>query len=494
MSTKNPGTNVSPETPTLSGQTRGVLLVLVTTAFVMMVSETTLAVALTSIMKDYDITATTAQWLLTGFMLTMAIVLPTTGWILERFTTRQVFLFATLTFLVGTLVAAVAPTFAFLLLARVAQGVGTAIIMPLLMTVTMTMVPRENRGTIMGLISVVMAVAPALGPSFAGLVLGFTSWHGIFWITAPFMAIAIAIGARWLTNVGENKSTPLDLPSVILSIFAFGGLVYGLSSIGIIRNGGTEGQAALIVFAVGIVGLVLFVWRQISLSKENRALLDLRPLLTKNYTISILILIFLFGALLGTTNTLPLYMQGSLLVTPLVAGLVLLPGGLFEGFLSPFVGRLYDRFGPRPFVIPGMMIAVVTLFGFSTVDENTQVWLIVVLHLTFSLGLAMLFTPLMTTALGSVSRDLYSHGSAILNTLQQLAAAAGTAIMIAIYDTVKENSLASSATDVTAQADGANSAFLVAALVACVGLVLAFFIKRPPQETDVAELIAEDRT
>ncbi len=468
-----------------------ILFVLVFAAFVMMLNETTLAVALPSIMDDYDITATTAQWLLTGFMLTMAVVMPATGWILERFSTRSVFIFATVIFLVGTIIAAIAPTFIIMLLARVAQAVGTAIIMPLLMTVTMTVVPIEIRGSVMGLISVVMAVAPALGPSVAGFVLNFTTWHGIFWVMVPLVFLAALVGIMWLTNVGETKKAPLDFLSVILSALAFGGLIFGVSSIGAIRIGGPTAELAIVLFITGLISLALFVWRQIALGRTDRALLDLRPLRYRNYTLSILVLLFLFGAMLGVLNTLPLYLQGSLLVTALTSGLVLLPGGLFEGFISPFVGRIYDRVGPRPLIIPGMILSVGTLFAFATVDENTSRGFIIALHVIFSGGLGLLFTPLMTTALSSVPRTLYSHGSAILNTLQQLAGAAGTAVMISIFDTVTAESLANGANEVVAQADGANSAFFASALTACVALVLSFFVTKPKQDIDVTELVAE---
>src|SRR5699024_10964057 len=157
-------------------------------------------------------------------------------------------------------------------------------------------------------------------------------------------------------DIGEQRATPLDVPSVLLSVVAFGGLVYGVSSIGVIVEGGIPARIALGILIAGILGLGVFVWRQIAMGKHDRALLDLRPLKVANYTFSLAVLIVMFAALLGAVNTLPLYLQGSLLVTALVSGLVLLPGGLLEGVLSPYFGRLYDRFGPRPLIIPGMFV------------------------------------------------------------------------------------------------------------------------------------------
>ena len=457
------------------------LVVLLFTAFVKMINETTLAVALPSIMAHFSISAATAQWLLTGFLLTTSVVLPTTGWLINRFNTRAVFVFAASAFLIGTVMAALAPTFAVLLLARVCQAIGTGMIVPLLMTTTMTLVPASRRGSVMGLISVVMAVGPALGPTVAGVILSFTTWRGIFWFMAPLVAMAVVIGALKLTNVGEPRDDRLDLLSVPLSILAFGGLVYGLSSVGAIVEGGQAGRGALIVLTVGVVGLLLFVWRQLARGRKGQALLDLRPLAIPNFTISLVVLVCLCGALFGALNTLPLYLQGSVLATALVTGLVLLPGGLLEGFLSPFAGRIFDRHGPRPLVIPGVALTMGSLFWLSAVNEHTSIGLLITIHITFSIGLAATYTPLLTTALSSLPKRLYSHGSAIMSTLQQLAGATGTAVMITIYSRAAAAARAGGASGPAAFAMGARSAFLVSAVVAGVALVVSLFVTRHPK-------------
>lgn len=479
--------DVSAAEPTsIPAHVKAVIGVLVGAAFVMMLNETTLAVALPAIMADYSIPAPTAQWLLTGFMLTMAVVLPTTGWMLERFTTRAVFVAAISAFLLGTVVAALAPSFGVLLVARVAQGVGTAMIMPLLMTVAMTLVPAARRGAVMGLIGVVMAAGPALGPTVAGLVLSLTSWHGIFWLMTPLVLAAGVVGAVKITDVSSRRDVPLDLLSVLLAAVAFGGLVYGLSSLGVIVEGEEGARVALSLLVVGAIVLGLFVWRQLVRGRSDAALLDLRPLGVRNFTIPLLVLLALFGALIGVMSTLPLYLQGSLLTTALVAGMVLLPGGLLEGVLSPFTGRLFDRIGPRPLIVPGMALVMISLFVLVGVDEHTEVWLVVAVHVVFSVGLAMLFTPLMTTALGSLPQRLYSHGSAILNTLQQLAGAFGTATMITIYGGIAARAQAGGVPETAALADGARAAFLVAAVVTAGALALSVFIKQVPRQADDA--------
>lgn len=463
---------------TMTAETVLVLAVLVLTAFVMMVNETTLAVALPAIMADFSVTAATAQWLLTGVMLTMAVVLPTTGWMLDRFSTRQVYGVAIVSFLAGTVVAALSPTFSVMLGGRILQAVGTAVIMPLIMTVVMTVVPAHRRGTIMGVISVVMAVGPALGPTVAGLILSIGDWHLIFWLLVPFVAAAGAIGAWKLRNVGVRRDTPLDMPSVVLSAFAFGGLVYGLSSIGLIMGGGPGSTVAIVASVVGVGALVLFVVRQVRLASQGTALLDLRPLGVWNFTVALVGLLAVHAALLGVVATLPLYLQGALLTSALVAGMVSLPGGIVETIASPIGGWLFDRIGPRPLAVPGTLLLAVSVFLMSSVDHTTAVWRIVVYFIVLSVGLSFTFTPMMTAALGSLPKDLYSHGSAIFNTLIQLAAAAGTAVTVAVFSYV---SVAGGETR-EALADGANSAYLVAAGISVVAVASALLLRTMPHE------------
>ncbi len=450
-----------------------ILIVLVGAALVMFLNETILSVALPSIMADFSIPATTAQWLTTGFMLTMAVVIPTTGWILQRFTTKQVFLAAVTSFLVGTVVAAWAPTFTALLVGRIVQATGTALIMPLLMTVAMTVVPANRRGSIMGVISVVMSVAPALGPTVSGFVLNRFTWHWLFWLVLPLIAVALVVGAIFIRNIGETARSPLDPLSVVLAGLGFGGLVYALSTLG------TEPTVAIGVAVVGVASLALFVWRQIRLETP---LLDLRPFTIRNYTLSVVVALLLMGTLLGVVMVLPIYLQTALGVTALVTGLLVMPGGLASGILAPFIGRLYDRVGPRPLVIPGALLLFGAVWAMTRLDINSTTTEVIIMHMVFSLGLALMMTPLMTTALGSLPKHLYGHGSAILNTLQQLAGAAGTAILIAALSFGTQAAVAGGADLAQATVDGAHTAFIVAGVMAALVLVASPFVTKVAEE------------
>lgn len=466
------------EPQTLPKGTGMTLAVLVLGAMIMILNETSLSVALPAIMADFGIPATSAQWLTTGFMLTMAVVIPATGYLLERLRTRQIFLFAVVAFLVGTVVAAMAPVFPLLLLGRIVQASGTALMMPLLMTVTMTLVPPQRRGSVMGVISIVISVAPALGPTVGGFILNSLTWHFIFWAMVPLVVLILVFGLIKLPNVGEQRTIPLDFLSVVLSVLAFGGLVYGLSSINAILKG--EGTTEIIITVVGLISLIIFVRRQNALAKDNRALMDLSPFRVRNYRFAIAIMLLSFGMMLGTVTVLPIYLQTSLGATAAITGLVVMPGGILQALISPFVGRLFDSYGPRPLLIPGVIMLTASLWLMSTLDENDAIWHVVAMHILLAFGMGLMMTPLMTSALSSLPGDLYGHGSAIMNTLQQLAGAAGTAFLVVFLTRGTESSMAAGQAADAATAHGAHWAFLFAGAVGIVACVLAPMVKRIP--------------
>ena len=408
---------------------RGVLWVLLVATFVVILNETIMSVAIKTLQVDLGIDARAAQWLSTGFMLTMAVIIPITGFLLQRFTTRAMFITAMSLFSLGTLTAALAPGFEVLLAARIIQASGTAIMFPLLITTLMTVVPPNQRGRTMGNVSIVISVAPAIGPIISGIVLSALSWRWMFWIVLPIALTMLIVGARRLQNVGETRRAPIDVFSVILSAFGFGGLVYGLSRIGETPGRGEDAAVAAmpmwIALGVGALGLIAFITRQLLLQRKDRALLDLRVFLSGNFSVTIGLMAVSMMALFGTIIVLPIYMQQVLGLPTWQIGLILLPGGLIMGLLAPLVGRLYDRVGPRVLLVPGSAIVSGVLWALTTVTETTSPWFVLAMHVTLSIGLAFLFTPLFTAGLGSVKPNLYSHGSAVIGTVQQVGRSRG---------------------------------------------------------------------
>jgi MFS transporter, DHA2 family, lincomycin resistance protein len=459
----------------LPARDRQVIGILLVAAFVVILNETIMSVALPRLMLDLDISARTVQWLTTAFMLTMAVVIPTTGFLLQRISTRTVFLLAMGLFSAGTLLAAVSPGFWVLLLARVVQASGTAVMIPLLMTTVLTLVPAERRGVVMGNLTIAISVAPAIGPTLSGLVLQFLSWRFMFVLVLPIALASLIYGSRRLVNIGHAGQQRLDLPSVLLSIPAFGGLVYGLSQLG---RGASGPEVAMGFIATGLILMLIFGWRQLRLARSGRSpLLDLRPFSYRMFSLSLALLCLAMLALFGMVILLPIYLQTIRGIGSLATGLMLLPGGLLMGLAGPTVGRIIDRYGPRLLTIPGAALLTFTLWQFSNADASTPIWWLIGLHMLLMLGLACLFTPSFTAGLNPLPPYLYSHGSALLGTLQQVAGAAGAALLVAIMSgrtvTLSEAGLP----ELSALNGGIQAAFGVAALISIAALVLAFFIR-----------------
>lgn len=477
----SPSAVAHPATPRekhpISAENRLIVTVLVIAAFVVILNETIMNVALLRLMAELGVDAPTVQWLSTAFMLTMSVVIPTTGFLLQRLQTRTVFVLAMSLFSVGTLLAALAPGFGVLLLARVVQASGTAIMMPLLMTSVLTLIPVARRGQVMGTVSIVISVAPAVGPTISGLILQFFSWRFMFLTVLPIAVAALLYGAAKLRGAAPASERPvLDLLSVVLSVPAFGGVVYGLSQIG----SGSGGLGPALPLAVGGVALAAFVLRQLALQRSGSPLLDLRAFTYPMYTVAIGLLMMGMMALFGVVILLPLYLQQLRGLDTLGTGLLMLPGGLVMGLLAPTVGRWFDRVGPLPLTLTGtsLITAVLAVLAFITAD--TSVWLIMGLHIVLSLGLALLFTPTFTSGLNPLPPRLYSHGSAILSTLQQVAGAAGTALLVAVMAGTARGAAATlPATD--AAVAGFRAAFMVAAAAGVAAIVLAAFLRNRPQ-------------
>ena len=289
-----------------AGRNRLVINLLLVATFVVILNETLMAVAIPRLMRDLNVTAAAVQWLTTAFLLTVSVVIPVTGFLLQRMNTRPIFVCAMSLFSLGTLVATLAPNLQVLILARIIQASGTAIMVPLLMTTVMTLAPPETRGKTMGFISTVISVAPAIGPTISGVILNYLSWRWMFLLVLPISIGALVLGARRIENVTTPRHAPLDGISVVLSGLAFGGIVYGLSHIGVATRPGT--LPAGIFSAVGAVFLAVFIFRQIKLQATGNPLLDLRTFESRNFTVSVLLIASLMMALFGTIILLPIYL------------------------------------------------------------------------------------------------------------------------------------------------------------------------------------------
>ncbi len=470
----------APHDASNAARNRLVIALLLVSTFVVFLNETIMSVAIQPLMTDLGVTASAAQWLTTAFLLTMAVVIPITGFLLQRINTRPIYMLAMAIFSLGTLICAISPGLELLVAGRVVQATGTAIMMPLLMTTVMTLVPAEARGKVMGNMSIVMSVAPAIGPTIGGFILTHLDWRWMFILVLPISVGALALGAALMKNVSEPRSTPLDVISVVISVLAFGGIVYGLSGFGEAAHAGDGGISPFVPLVIGLVAMVLFVWRQLGL--RDRALLDLRAFSIRNYSLSVAMMAVAMMALFGVIILLPLFLQNVLALDPLQVGMMLLPGSLVMGLLGPVIGRLYDRWGTTRLLVPGTLLLSAVLWSFTLLSGSTPVWLIIALHVLMSMGLALMFTPLFTASLSSLPPQLYSHGSAILGSVQQVAGAAGVALFVALMTIRSDALIAAGAGRAEAVRAGVQVAFFCAAAISLVAIVFAFFVKKPPAQ------------
>jgi DHA2 family lincomycin resistance protein-like MFS transporter len=454
-----------------------VINLLLVSSFVVILNETIMGVAIPRLMDSLGVTAAAAQWLTTAFLLTMAVVIPMTGFLLQRLHTRTIFILAMSLFSLGTAAAAAAPDLTLLVLARVVQASGTAIMLPLLMTTVMSLVAAETRGKTMGNITTVISVAPAIGPTLSGLILNYLHWRWLFVLVLPIALGSLWLGWRRIENVSTPREAPLDAASVVLSVFAFGGSVYGLSLLGVPPVPGQP--PAWAPLAVGVVAMFVFVRRQLALQRTSSALLDLRVFGSRNFTVALLLFSILMLVLLGTIIVLPIYLQNVLGISTLQTGLLLLPGGLIMGLLGPSVGRAYDRIGPAKLVVPGVVIVTAVLWAMTLLGTQSRVEYILAGHIVMSVGFALLFTPLFTVSLSSVRPELYSHGSAVLGSLQQVAGAAGVALFVALMTARSARLAAAGAAPLDALAGGVRAAFICGAVFALGAVICAVFVRKP---------------
>ncbi|MEV4313983.1 MDR family MFS transporter [Actinocrispum sp. NPDC049592] len=482
--------------PATKGRTPTVVRLLVLATFVVILNETIMINAIPRLMESLHVTEQSAQWVSTTFMLTMAAVIPMTGWFLQRVTTRQAYATAMGVFLAGTVLAAVSPSFIVLLLARVVQAAGTAVMMPLLMTTLMVVVPEHDRGRVMGNVTLAISVAPALGPAVSGLILQAGSWRLLFVVVLPIAGVVGVLGLRRMTDIGEPQVSSIDWFSVVVAALGFGGLVYGLSLFG---DPTSPVALGIGIVAAGAATIAVFVVRQLRLQRSGTPLLDLRTLLNRTYRQSLVLQAIAFLAMLGSMILLPLYLQNLRGLSPLATGLLVMPGGLAMGLLGPTAGKVYDRFGARPLVLPGTIGMVLALAGFAQISTTMPYWQILSLHTLLMLSLAAIFTPVFTLGMAALPEHLYSHGSSMLGTLQQVAAAFGTALAVTVLSARASALIADGVAPAAAQLSGMRLAFAVSAALALLTVVVGVQLTRrrkdpkrdPVDETEPAVAVVD---
>lgn len=451
-----------------------IIAIMLSGAFIAVLNQTVLSPALPSIMTDLNIEAGKGQWLTTAFMLVNGIMIPVTAYLINRFTTRQLFISSMAFFAVGTALAGVAGNFPLLMVARVLQAIGAGILMPMIQTVILLIFPKSRRGSAMGVIGIVMAFAPAIGPTLAGWIVDGWGWNMIFLLIAPIAALDILLAVFLLKNVGEPGDPKLDFRSVIYSTLGFGGLLYGSSSAG---TYGWIHPLTYMPLIVGVVFLTVFVKRQLRLEEP---LLEMRIFTNPAFTFSTIIGMILNAALISGTILTPIYLQNVLGFKAMQSGMIMLPGAILMGVMSPITGNLFDRFGPRGLAMIGLSIMTAASVCFVFFDEGCTFGYLCMIYTIRMFGISMVMMPLTTWGLNALENKFIAHGSAINNTMRQVAGSIGTSLLVTVMMIFTRS--AARRGDPGATLYGIHMAFGVAAALSVTALLLCvFFVRREPR-------------
>lgn len=473
------------------------IVILFIGAFIAFLNNTLLNVALPTMMKDLDVTYATIQWLATGYMLVSGVLIPASAYFITRYNTRPLFIVATVIFTVGTGFAAFAPNFPVLLIGRMLQAVGASFMSPLLMNVMLISFPVKKRGAAMGVFGLVMIAAPAIGPTLSGYIVEHYDWRMLFTMILPFAILSLLLSIWKLKNVLPTKRISLDYFSLVLSTIGFGGILYGFSTVG---NKGWSDPIVLITLAVGLIGVVAFVIRQLKLETP---VLSMEIFKSPLFALSAIINAVIAMALMGGMILTPAYVQNVRGITPMDSGLMMLPGALVMAFMSPITGKLFDKFGPRVLATLGLIITAITTYELSLLELDTSITFIVIIYSLRMLGLSLAMMPIMTNGLNSLPLRLNPHGTAANNTIQQVAGSIGTAILIAVMQNRAESAgeklfqeeLVKAKIDPSqiteqqiaqikgmiagpAALEGIQISFLVATIFTAIAFVLSIFLKR----------------
>src|SRR5690625_1957447 len=451
------------------------IIVLLSGAFIAILNQTLLGTALPPIMEDLNLSENTVQWLQSIFMLVNGIMIPITAFLIERFTTRTLYLTAIGSFAFGTFICAIAPNFSFLMLGRVAQAAGAGIMMPLMQTIMFLIYPVERRGTAMGLFGLVISFAPAIGPSLSGWLVDQFPWRSVFYVVLPIAIINIIIAYFILFNVTDRTCPKVDIASIILSTLGFGGLLYGFSVAG---NSGWTSSHVFVSLIIGVITLTIFIHRQLILEEP---ILEFRIFKHAIFSIATALGMVVSMAMIGTAVILPLFMQNMLDFSAFKSGLALLPGAIIMGLMNPVTGRLFDRFGARWLSIIGLIIIVITTFMFTDLSVETSFAFIAVTNAIRMLGISMVMMPVTTAGLNQLPPRLIPHGSAMNNTMRQMAGAVGTAMLVTVMTISARPS-----EGVDGKIHGVNMSFIVAGIISIVALILSFYIKNPDPDKRVS--------
>ncbi|GAB5703101.1 DHA2 family efflux MFS transporter permease subunit [Staphylococcus aureus] len=505
------------------GVSRGkILAALLFGMFIAILNQTLLNVALPKINTEFNISASTGQWLMTGFMLVNGILIPITAYLFNKYSYRKLFLVALVLFTIGSLICAISMNFPIMMVGRVLQAIGAGVLMPLGSIVIITIYPPEKRGAAMGTMGIAMILAPAIGPTLSGYIVQNYHWNVMFYGMFIIGIIAILIGFVWFKLYQYTTNPKADIPGIIFSTIGFGALLYGFSEAG---NKGWGSVEIETMFAIGIIFIILFVIRELRMKSP---MLNLEVLKFPTFTLTTIINMVVMLSLYGGMILLPIYLQNLRGFSALDSGLLLLPGSLIMGLLGPFAGKLLDTIGLKPLAIFGIAVMTYATWELTKLNMDTPYMTIMGIYVLRSFGMAFIMMPMVTAAINALPERLASHGNAFLNTMRQLAGSIGTAILVTVMTTQTTQHLSAFGEELDktnpvvqdhmrelasqyggqegamkvllqfvnklATVEGINDAFIVATIFSIIALILCLFLQSNKKAKATAQKLDADNS
>lgn len=431
-------------------------------SFCGVIVETSMNISFPTLMKEFNVTTSTVQWMTTIYLLVVAIIVPLSSFLKKNFKTKSLFLCANLLFILGLVIDAIAPIFPILLLGRTIQGLGTGIALPLMFNIILENVPTSKIGLMMGIGTLITAVAPAVGPTFGGLVISGLGWRYIFVILVPILIISFFLGIKNIEQKSQIQKTAFDLLSLIYLIFTFAGLIYGFS------NMSNFNLLIALSFIIGILGLIGFVTRSRKIEHPLINISILKNLKFSGHVLSF----FLFQVLsLGFAFILPNYIQLVNSQSATIAGMAVLPAGVVGAIFAPLGGKILDKFGARLPILFGVTFADISLLVFTLLSRNLSTTVIVWVYILYMCGMGMSSGNIMTDGLNLLPDKNQADGNTVFNTLQQFAGATGTSIVSAIIALSQSNHSLSTK---VSTAIGTQHAFIILLIIGLINLFILY--------------------
>ena len=442
--------------------------------FLGILSETSLNIAYSTLMGEFSISADVVQWLTTGYLLLLSIAIPTSPFMVRTFPTRGLFITAVVLFSAGTVVGAVAVNFPMLLAARLIMSLGTGVSLPLLTNIILEKAPFHKRGMMLGLVSLVTCAAPAIGPVFGGVVMEFLNWHWIFYAMIPFLIVSFVLGCATVPDIRHGEKGYLSVPSLVLVAIGLAGIIVAASFFAQ-WNGDWRFWTVLVG---AIVVLAVFVVVQL---RMEHPLIEVRTFTFPGFTLGMLILIMSSGGVLGINFLLPILLQRGLGHTSMVAALILLPGAVVGAVFAPLVGSALKSHFPPKFIACGFI--AVAIMDIVMLLNSANEWVVAIAYALYMAASGFVLVPDQTHALNQLPAEMNADGSAVMNTVQQLAGAIGTAVASTLIAEFFAANRAAGMKSSAAYVSGFSGSIWVFFGMAVVGEILALLMFRFSKRT-----------